>query len=487
MNAQFGAFLARLLRNEDGSVLVYMTLAFTVFVGVAGLATEGALWLHTHRAVQSAADNAAYSAATAYALDNSSDLMAQARAIVGNDADSRGLNAPTSDWTVTVNRPPSGDCYAGTPRYTGANAIEVIVIKPRHPLLSRIWLSSDANICGRAVAMVPNNGACILALATTGPGITANGNNLNINLTDCGIFSNSTAVNSIDIAGNNDVLSASSIGAAGGISLNGNQTTTVFNPTTGDPPLPDPYASDAASWPGSCSGCTTGGVQSNCNSGGCISNILNPGTYASGIVIDSNFTSFTMNPGTYDLGGRGFSISATANVQVSMVAGNYSFVNGIFNVGPPTSGPSRATLSMGAGTYYFSGNFNISGDSATVTGNGVTMVLTGNNSAITTPGQSPTINLTAPTSGWNAGIAVWEPISTGNNTIGANSATATIQGLIYAPGANMDYEGNTGVSPVCTQIVSKTINLGGSSINLTGDCGSVPGVKVFGQIVALVE
>ena len=58
--------LARLLRDEEGSYLLYMTLAIPVFIGFAGFATEGALLFYNHRTIQSAADAAAYSAAVAY-------------------------------------------------------------------------------------------------------------------------------------------------------------------------------------------------------------------------------------------------------------------------------------------------------------------------------------------------------------------------------------------------------------------------------------
>ena len=65
--------------------------------------------------------------------------------------------------------------------------------------------------------------------------------------------------------------------------------------------------------------------------------------------------------------------------------------------------------------------------------------------------------------------------------------TANITGVIYAPNAEVDYLGNTGASPNCTQIIAKSVVFGGNSIKLKGDCSSVPGLKVFGQIVALVE
>src|SRR5688572_15404636 len=154
-----------LWQDQTGSVLVYLTLAFTALIGVCALGAEGAYYLYTHRVVQSAADSAAYSAASAYAYDSASDLTVQARAIAARDYN---IVHGASGATVTVNRPPSGTCYSGTSHYTGSNAVEVVVAQTRSPLLSRIWTSSDTGICGRAIALVPSVGDCLLALGTTG-------------------------------------------------------------------------------------------------------------------------------------------------------------------------------------------------------------------------------------------------------------------------------------------------------------------------------
>src|SRR5262245_19896332 len=76
--------LARLLRDEEGSYLLTMTVVMPVFIGLAGLATEGGLLLYNHRTLQSAADAAAYSAAVAYSLDSSADITTEAQAIVAS-------------------------------------------------------------------------------------------------------------------------------------------------------------------------------------------------------------------------------------------------------------------------------------------------------------------------------------------------------------------------------------------------------------------
>ena len=81
MSKGFGLphLITRLLRDEEGSYLLYMTLAIPVFIGFAGLATEGALLFYNHRTVQSAADAAAYSAAIAYSIDNVMQILRHKR------------------------------------------------------------------------------------------------------------------------------------------------------------------------------------------------------------------------------------------------------------------------------------------------------------------------------------------------------------------------------------------------------------------------
>jgi Flp pilus assembly protein TadG len=578
--------LARFLRSEEGSTLLYMTLTVPLLIGIAGLGTEGGFWLYKHRVVQSAADNAAYSAASAYILDSTSDITAQARAITANDYNLvNGVNGVT----VTVNRPPLGNCHKGTSNYTGANAIEVIVTQPETPLLSQIAkLSNNVNICGRAVAIIPNSGDCILALATTGVGITTVNNpnppnNLAVTMASCSIFSNSTDPNSITMTGNNNTITADAIGTVGGIDVSGNAKSTIFNPTTGDPPVADPYATAAASWPTSqatapavtttCAGCVAGtATPVACTNGnGAIKTIaLSPGNWSSTALTNASLnkcTTVNLSSGTYvfaaspnvsgatlniasgvkiivtagglstgtvnfgsgdysiyiaaggwttsgttTFGSGNYAIKMTGNWNLGAATtlgnGNYTFqiagdlqTSANFTMGTGTYSGSMVnwtiqgtTTTIGAGIYYLSGDFNINGSGGqTVTANHVTLVLTGNtpNTAgvINFTSNNSSLTLTAPTAaGWNQGIAIWEPNSTGTNQFAlGNSSIANIAGVIYAPHADVQYAGNTGSTPQCTQIVAKTVEFAGKSINLTGNCSGVPGVKVFGQIAALVE
>src|SRR5258707_787284 len=106
--------MARFLRDERGSYIMYMALLLPAMIGIAGLGSEGVYWLYKHRFIQSAADNAAFSAATDKAINSSattSDLLLQAKAIAANDY---GLVSGSNGVTVTMNRPPVGTCYSSS-------------------------------------------------------------------------------------------------------------------------------------------------------------------------------------------------------------------------------------------------------------------------------------------------------------------------------------------------------------------------------------
>jgi Flp pilus assembly protein TadG len=438
-------FVSRFLRDDRGSYIVLMAIGLPALVSIAGLGTEGGYWLYTHRVVQSAADNAAYSAAAGYATDNiSANITPQAKAVAANNYN---LIDGQNGVTVTVNMPPVGLC--GATSYVGnASAIEVAVQQSLVRYFSGILLPGNANICGRAVALLRDDGDCMLALAKTGPGITVAGANTTLALTNCSIFSNSTSNQAISVSGTNDktAITADSVGAVGDPAVTQKGYINGFTKcdlapgcSNGDAAILDPYSTAATSWPQ-----IGGTAQDNCtpNSATCTSP-LSPGTYAGGISFGHNFNnqSFTMQPGIY----------------------------------------------------YLSGDLNIDANNFTLTGTNVTIVLLGN-SGITGSGNSPLITITAPTTGWNAGLAIWAPTSNGTLNLGFNNSpnsqeNLSITGLIYAPAGNVTYGKNSAGSATCTQIVASTISIaGGNNASLTGNCfGTAGNPKKFGELVALVE
>ena len=114
--------LARLFRNDSGSISVLTALVLPVFIGMLGLGAEVSYWMLHNRSLQNAADSAAIAASIAGA----SGYAAEANAITRQ----YGLVDRASGVAVTVSNTaacPGGGatCYSVTiadtvPSYLGA-------------------------------------------------------------------------------------------------------------------------------------------------------------------------------------------------------------------------------------------------------------------------------------------------------------------------------------------------------------------------------
>jgi Flp pilus assembly protein TadG len=489
--------LARLLRDEEGSYLLIMTLSMAVFIGLAGLATEGALIFRNHRTVQSAADAAAYSAAIAYTHDPSADITTQAQAIVASYGFVVGTGNDQANVAATVD----------TTTYSPLTAINVTVTRPQLPLLSSIWVSNPFSVSGSAKAVISgaNNpgppGGCILSLATAGTGIALQGNP---SITDpthtCGIFSNSTASPSISLGGSASIT-AGAVGSAGQIQVTGSAS--IGPPpnayTQNDNVLINPYTGVTTSAPstatGSCTNTdftTAGGPLppgTYCTSkpnkpaisitGGTVT--LTAGTYIiNGDFNIANGSTVTSGAGTYTFTFNGqFNINGSVGnaTTVTLGAGNYTF-NNLFSI-------SGATVTLGAGTYIFvgpAGQFTVTSNS-TLTGIGVTLMftdptglaysnITGSPTAMNVQ-SGATINLQPPTSGANAGMLIIGnsniPLDTAFN-LQANAAGTGIEGVIYLPTADFTWGGGPIIAGGCTQMIAYRVIMSGNAAFDNSNC-----------------
>jgi hypothetical protein len=110
------------------------------------------------------------------------------------------------------------------------------------------------------------------------------------------------------------------------------------------------------------------------------------------------------------------------------------------------------------------------------TSGGVTIVFANgsNGPGIINIGAQATVNMTAPTSGATAGIAVFQARTTctsNGNGNGCNAslqggATQNITGAIYFPNNAISYSGGSSTGSQCTQLIADTITFtGGSTFN----------------------
>src|SRR4051812_38731350 len=91
--------VSKFQRCERGNYLILTALTAPILIGVVGLSADYGLWVQTHRAMQNAADSAAASAATAYAVGTTNSDN-QAKAVTS----SYGFVHGSEGVVVTVNR-----------------------------------------------------------------------------------------------------------------------------------------------------------------------------------------------------------------------------------------------------------------------------------------------------------------------------------------------------------------------------------------------
>ena len=142
--------------NERGSVAVHLAIVMVALVGFAALAIEGGYLLLKHRQMQSAADGAAMSGATALGFGFPADFRMEAKAV----AAASGFTDGVAGTTVTVNSPPLTGPAAGN-----AFAVEVIVRQPQTLSLVRVYRSGVFDVGARSVAVAqPSYMYCMLSL-----------------------------------------------------------------------------------------------------------------------------------------------------------------------------------------------------------------------------------------------------------------------------------------------------------------------------------
>ena len=287
---------------------------------------------------------------------------------------SSGFVNGTNGVTVTVNKPPASGSYT-----QNASAVEVIVVKPEALKLVSVFSSAAFNVTARAVAVKGTSGDyCVLTTDTSSATGLSASNGVNVNLNQCGAAVNATGSSALSVTGGAtlNTLSAS-VGGQTTVS-NGGTLHATNGVLQNQAAIADPYASVPVP---ALSGCNY--TNRSLNYSASVQQ-LTPGTYCDGLSI-SNGAKVSMAPGIY---------------------------------------------------YIKSGSFSLAGGS-TLTGTGVTIVLTKNttNYATATVGNGSTITLSAPTTGPTAGIVFFsDRAAPTSGTITFNGgSTQVLTGALYFP------------------------------------------------------
>jgi len=387
-------------RRAASAAMTAMTLP--LLIGFMGLAMDVGVWQMNKHRLQGAADQAAYSVAIAKSKQaNVTQARTEATALLARLGYVNGANG----ITVDIRNPPTAGAYTGD-----TDAWQVSISRPQTLYFSKLFLNSGPLVVARAVARAggtPGWG-CILSLHPTAAGANSFTNNADT-AAGCDVYTNSSSAsalqcdNNCDIFGNTYTVGGNAVTNHGTLhgDINDTGVSAATNPYAG---LPVPTAASLT-----CTSTTAITAKSPSPS------TISPGVYCGGIDVAAN-----------------------------------------------------KTLTMTPGTYYIKTKFNMAGNSTLNATGGVTIILLGDLCLGTGAcikekglGNNVTINLTAPTTGTYAGIAMYM-VGTGTTTVlqeFSNNVDLNIQGVLYAPHHKFSFHNNAQFNnTLCAQVVSAMVS-----------------------------
>ena len=420
--------------DRRGATADVTALSLIVVLGFVGLGVDVGSAYTARRTAQNAADSAAFSGAVARweGPSTAANIADHARAI----AASYGLHDQQGGVSVTVNSPPSGGGFAVDP-----NAVEVIIARPAPRFFSGFFTPDAGTIRARAVATVQpgkEGDGCLVAFDPSDQQTILLNGNPDIDLHGCALYDNSSASSAFAMDGS-ATLTASAANVVGGFFHNGN--TQLNAPLkTGVSPLNDPYAD----------------VQIPDYS---------PGSCDSTSVVNGGQT-------------RTFSANGTTP---------YVFCGGLIANG-------GATLHFDPGVYVIRGSSLIFNGNTTVTGTGVTFVLTsvnpGGNVATLTINGGANVDLSAPVEGATSGLVFYQDRGAsryGGSNILNGGASEHFTGALYFPSQPVTFNGNNRTAGSgCTQLLAWEVTFNGDS-QLSNNCQGAGTRAIGGFKTVLVE
>ena len=417
-------------RHEAGATVVLAAILFPIVIGGMGLGAETGYWYLTQRKLQHTADVSAHAGAI---RKRSGDDPTEIRAAANHIAAASGVEG------IVVNNPPtSGECCVGD-----INSVEVSITQAQPLLFSSLFMGAPVTIFARSVAQVLENVnptvACVLALSPTAAGAVTVSGSATVDLTGCGIHSNSNAADAFLMTGA-PVVTADCVSTVGGRVIAGG-TLTVTDPDCKSQiaEIPDPYAGVAEPVvPGPCWNKSNVGTPNN------------------------------------------------TTPQSDFVARQVLHPSGVNAVTFCGGLDLKGDVNFAPGLYIIQGDVTVTaGDNTRLSGAGVTFFIT-DGGRLRFNGAAQ-LNLEAPTEGPFKGILFFgDRDDQVTHTINGGSGS-TLQGAIYSTGSNIEYRGNSEASGGCTQLIGSTITFIGAS-TMSAECQSAGTTDiVMNQIVKLVE
>jgi hypothetical protein len=269
----------------------------------------------------------------------------------------------------------------------------------------------------------------VLALDRTVTKAALNSGGGTINLNNCDLYDDSNDSAGL-YGGGSSLVVARQIGVVGGVNnVSGFQTTQGL--VTHFPVVPDPYADVSVP---AFSGCDKNNFSSK------NTQTISPGVYCNGMQFNAG-TIATFSPGVYYVDGGTFQVNGGASLSGTGVTI-------ILTSSTPSKPSSFADASINGGA---------------------------------------TINLSAPTSGSLSGLVVLgdrrAPVGTTYKFNGGSSQVFT--GAVYLPSGAVQWAGGAGTSTNCTQVIGDTINFTGGAA-LAVNCANA-GTRAIGLSTKLME
>lgn len=356
---------------------------------------------------------------------------ADAAALAGSIADYASQNVTDAVDAVAASygfaNAPGGATVTVSYPNSGAE-VQVVISQPQPRYFSRVFLASAPTVTVQATANLPTGQgeACIMALGSSGQIATDDATfsgSTTVDLSNCDLYNNSPDSTSTQLGGS-AILGVRNMFLAGGYTVSGNATLSLSGTAaTYVQPAINPYAGTQIP---SYSGCSQ--------------------------------TNYTLNPNTLA------TISAGATPYV--FCGDTDI---------------KGNLTLGPGIYVIDNGSFTAESQATITGTGVTIILTGTSIGTMTINGGATVTLSAPTSGATAGIALWIDQSAPNaNTDNLNGGSGqNINGVIYMPSQNVTFNGGTSGTTSCLQLIAQSVTfLGNSSSYITQSGCSTLGIPI---------
>jgi hypothetical protein len=440
--------MRNMLRCRRGSVAFATVVALVPLIGVIALGGEAGSWYITKQHAQTAADAAAYSGGLNLACSLAPSFCTDA-----NSVDYRGKQfaAQNAFCNAGDSAYPGSRCVASLPTgisqavqiAVNGNFVTAIVSQQQPAYLAKVLGLATVNIRASATAEVKElANPCVLSLSDP----VAFQGSTTVKAQNCGLSSNSTASNSVDFTGNGlDVSKVGSISGQGGCQQTAG--TPCSKAITFAPPVPNPFTA-----------------------------------------LDTAITSLTKA-----------SFTGGSNGQCSTLTAYGSGANACYNSGFPSG---NQTLN---GVYFFTGNVNIQGNPI-IRGTATLILLppkflnNGDKGATLTIGGTPSIQLTAlatinstqvpselvPVLSLMSKLLIYDPEPTTKNQVVkiSGDSTSSFTGIVYAPNADVVYQGST-VSSTCVEVIAKGITLSGNSNFDNSGCPA--SVTPHSQYVRLVQ